>query len=165
MLVEAGYRGKEIKLAYKDEMFSVPENVFLIGTMNTADRSLAMLDYALRRRFAFIELKPAFEVAGFKDYVAELPEHEKVEALVSKVQELNEEIAKDPALGRGFSIGHSYFCSWNTWDKDGRTEEEAMAGWLQAIVKYELIPMLEEYWFDEDTKRETWTNNLLDVVK
>ena len=68
MLIENDKRGVEIQLLYSDEKFSVPDNVYIIGMMNTADRSLAMLDYALRRRFAFYEMKPGFNTNGFRKY-------------------------------------------------------------------------------------------------
>lgn len=68
MLIENDYRGESIKLAYSDELFDVPRNLYIIGMMNTADRSLAMIDYALRRRFSFFDMIPAFQTEGFKAY-------------------------------------------------------------------------------------------------
>lgn len=68
MLIEKDYRDTEIKLAYNGEMFCVPSNLYIIGMMNTADRSLAMIDYALRRRFSFYEMTPGFDTEGFKKY-------------------------------------------------------------------------------------------------
>ena len=67
MLIETDKRGVDLQLLYSDEKFSVPGHVYLIGMMNTADRSLAMLDYALRRRFAFFEMKPGFDTDGFRE--------------------------------------------------------------------------------------------------
>src|SRR5690606_15724032 len=110
MLIENDKRGKELRLLYEDEQFSVPENVFIIGMMNTADRSLAMIDYALRRRFAFFEFEPAFESLGFKEYQNEVG-NEKFDSLIQTVIAMNIEIADDAALGSGFRIGHSYFSS------------------------------------------------------
>ncbi len=66
MLIETDKRGIELKLLYADEKFSVPKNVYIIGMMNTADRSLAMMDYALRRRFAFFDMDPGFNTKGLK---------------------------------------------------------------------------------------------------
>ena len=68
LLIESDKRGpkNKIQLLYSNEDFYVPDNVYIIGMMNTADRSLAMIDYALRRRFAFVEFEPAFESEGFK---------------------------------------------------------------------------------------------------
>src|SRR5699024_7318145 len=65
MLIESDKRGTELRLLYKHESFSVPPNVHIIGMMNTADRSLAVLDYALRRRFGFFEMAPGFRTEGF----------------------------------------------------------------------------------------------------
>ena len=158
MLIENDKRGNKnkLQLLYRDEMFYVPENVYIIGMMNTADRSLAMLDYALRRRFAFFDLKPGFTTEGFRAYRDGL-ENKKFDALVSCVQSLNEKIAVDESLGEGFCIGHSYFCNLEP--------EEVTDERLQEIVEYELIPMLKEYWFDEPLKVKEWSDNLRSAVK
>lgn len=153
MLIESDKRGSSYKLQllYSRELFYVPENVYIIGMMNTADRSLAMLDYALRRRFAFMELRPALDSEGFRDYCAGL-DNPRFEALVREVVALNKEIAEDESLGEGFCIGHSYFCNM---DADTCTDAA-----LASIVDYELIPMLKEYWFDEPGKVREWTDRL-----
>lgn len=158
MLIENDKRGSKnkLQLLYRDEMFYVPENVYIIGMMNTADRSLAMLDYALRRRFAFFDLKPGFTTEGFRAYRDSL-DNKKFEALVGCVQSLNEKITADESLGEGFCIGHSYFCNM---ELDEVTDEK-----LQSIVEYELIPMLKEYWFDEPLKVKEWSDNLRSAVK
>lgn len=158
MLIENDKRGNKnkLQLLYRDEMFYVPENVYIIGMMNTADRSLAMLDYALRRRFAFFDLKPGFTTEGFRTYRDGL-DNKKFEALVGCVQSLNEKIAADESLGEGFCIGHSYFCNMEPEDV---TDEK-----LQGIVEYELIPMLKEYWFDEPLKVKEWSDNLRSAIK
>lgn len=149
MLIENDKRGVQLQLLYSNEKFSVPKNVYIIGMMNTADRSLAMLDYALRRRFAFYEMAPGFETDGFKDYQYSL-ESEKFNRLIDCVKELNVRIANDDSLGEGFCIGHSYFCNL----------KEASDGALDGIVKYELVPLLKEYWFDEPSKVKEWTDRL-----
>ena len=151
MLIESDKRGNELQLLYSRELFSVPTNVHIIGMMNTADRSLAMLDYALRRRFAFVELSPAFDSDGFREYCAGL-DNPRFEALVREVESLNRAIAEDESLGEGFCIGHSYFCNM---EADSCTDEA-----LASIVDYELIPMLKEYWFDEPGKVREWTDRL-----
>ena len=153
MLIESDKRGPEnkLQLLYSHELFCVPANVHIIGMMNTADRSLAMLDYALRRRFAFVELRPAFDSEGFRAYRAGLV-NSRFEALVREVVALNKEIAEDESLGDGFCIGHSYFCNM---DADSCTDAA-----LASIVDYELIPMLKEYWFDEPAKVREWTDRL-----
>ena len=110
MLIENDKRGVSLQLLYSDEKFSVPKNIYIIGMMNTADRSLAMLDYALRRRFAFFEIKPGFTTDGFRKYRMSL-ENEKFDKLIACVESLNNAISNDESLGDGFCIGHSYFCN------------------------------------------------------
>jgi len=154
MLLERDYRGTKVTLAYNGLPFTVPQNLYLIGMMNTADRSLAMIDYALRRRFSFFELEPGFDSDGFIQYQNTF-DYETFNELISKVKELNKEIALDKSLGRGFCIGHSYFCG-----KTVCTEE-----WLQSIVKFEILPMLSEYWFDDSGKLQRWENLLLGVFQ
>ena len=151
MLIENDKRGYKLQLLYSREFFYVPRNVHIIGMMNTADRSLAMLDYALRRRFAFVELRPAFDSEGFRAYCAGL-DNPKFKRLVGKVESLNRAIAEDESLGEGFCIGHSYFCNM---EADSCTDAA-----LASIVDYELIPMLKEYWFDEPAKVREWSDRL-----
>ncbi|HWR28407.1 MAG TPA: AAA family ATPase, partial [Negativicutes bacterium] len=153
MLIENDKRGKRARLLYSDEQFSVPSNVYLIGMMNTADRSLAMIDYALRRRFAFFEFEPAFASSGFKDYQAKV-ENKKFDTLVEAIIQMNLAIADDPSLGSGFRIGHSYFCGCGE-NKDS---------WLGDLVEYELVPLIREYWFDEQSKVDQWSRKLRGVV-
>ena len=154
MLIERDYRGAKATLAYNGMTFSVPKNLYIIGMMNTADRSLAMIDYALRRRFSFFDIEPGFDSAGFMKYQQGL-NNETFSLLVSKVQELNKEIALDKSLGKGFCIGHSYFC--------GQTE--CTDEWMQAIVDYDILPMLSEYWFDDMNKLQRWENILRGVFQ
>ncbi|MCD8296746.1 MAG: AAA family ATPase [Prevotella sp.] len=156
MMIEKDYRGTETTLAYDGSKFTVPENLYIIGMMNTADRSLAMIDYALRRRFSFFEISPAFESDGFKQYQINL-ENNIFNQLIEKVKELNETIKKDDSLGKGFCIGHSYFCNLK--------KEECTLDRMQQIVEFELLPMLEEYWFDDNGKVENWSNALHAIVK
>ena len=153
MLIESDKRGpkNKLQLLYSRELFYVPRNVHIIGMMNTADRSLAMLDYALRRRFAFVELRPAFDSDGFREYCSGL-DNPRFEALVREVESLNRAIADDESLGEGFCIGHSYFCNM---EADSCTDAA-----LASIVDYELIPMLKEYWFDEPGKVREWSDRL-----
>lgn len=149
MLLEKDYRGKNsVLLAYSKEPFTVPENLYLIGMMNTADRSLAIIDYALRRRFSFFEMKPAFGEAGFPDYQKSLA-NPRLDALIKLIVELNEEIKNDTSLGKGFRIGHSYFC--------GLTKpEECTTEWMKAVIAFDILPTLDEYWFDEPAKVKSW---------
>ncbi len=158
MLVEADKRGYQLQLLYSNELFSVPANLYIIGMMNTADRSLAMLDYALRRRFAFYEIDPAFSSEGFRAYQEELGS-EVFDRLVRCVEQLNEAITKDDSLGRGFRIGHSYFCNL---DAGGLSpvDESYLRQRLTQVIDFELVPLLEEYWFDEPDKVYDWKNRL-----
>lgn len=137
MLIENDYRDKPIQLAYKDEMFAVPSNLYIIGMMNTADRSLAMIDYALRRRFSFFEMKPGFNNATFEEDIKKLHDPQ-LNSLIKAIIELNTIIENDDSLGSGFCIGHSYLCNLGYDYK------------LENIVEYDIIPMLREYWFDND---------------
>ncbi|MEI3299682.1 MAG: AAA family ATPase [Eubacterium sp.] len=156
MLIENDKRGVSLQLLYSDEKFSVPKNIYIIGMMNTADRSLAMLDYALRRRFAFFEIKPGFTTDGFREYKMSL-ENEKFDKLIACVESLNNVISNDESLGDGFCLGHSYFCNLLPDTIDDQV--------LSGIVEYELIPLLKEYWFDEPTKVKDWSSNLRSAIK
>lgn len=154
MLIEPDYRDNKIKLAYNGLDFSVPQNLHIIGMMNTADRSLALIDYALRRRFSFFTMEPGFDTDGFKKYQQKLnsPVFDK---LIDQVKDLNDEILKDDSLGSGFCIGHSYFCNLDTCTNEV----------LLDIVDFDILPMLNEYWFDEPSKVERWENNLHGVFQ
>lgn len=154
MLIERDYRGTKATLAYNGLPFSVPKNLYIIGMMNTADRSLAMIDYALRRRFSFFDMEPGFDSEGFRQYQASL-NNETLNALVERVKDLNKEIAADKSLGKGFCIGHSYFCGQDTC-----TDE-----CLDSIVNYDILPMLSEYWFDDTAKLQRWENILRGVLQ
>ncbi len=154
MLIEPDKRGERIQLLYSHEWFTVPENVHIIGMMNTADRSLAMMDYALRRRFAFFDFAPAFATDGFRKYLASKGSA-KLEKLVATVENLNAAISDDASLGEGFCIGHSYFY----------TENEVTDEWLDSVVNYEVIPLLREYWYDEPSKVREWSANLRGAIR
>lgn len=156
MLIENDKRGLSLQLLYSDEVFSVPKNIYIIGMMNTADRSLAMLDYALRRRFAFFEIKPGFTTEGFREYRMDLG-NERFDKLITCVEDLNNVIANDESLGEGFCIGHSYFCNLMPETIDNQV--------LSGIIEYELIPLLKEYWFDESEKVRDWSIRLRSAIK
>lgn len=145
VLIEADKRNEKVKLAYRDELFSVPENVYIIGMMNTADRSLALMDYALRRRFCFYEIEPAFGKPKFKNHILQYLKVAGVaDRVVDKLVELNNKIADEntSGLGKGFCIGHSYFC---TPPVNNQSDEE----WYDTIIDYEIAPLLDEYWWDD----------------
>lgn len=120
MLIEYDKRGPKhmIRLTYSnaaDEPFYVPENVYLIGCMNTADRSLAIVDYALRRRFSFITLTPEFGDT-FKDFLKAKMDKSFVDTITTKIVDVNKVIQNTEML-RGMEIGHSYFCNFEGFKK------------------------------------------------
>lgn len=156
MLIEKDYRGdeNEIRLAYNDELFSVPENLYIIGMMNTADRSLAMIDYALRRRFSFFNMAPGFDSKGFKEYQSKL-DNAFFDRVIEAVKLLNKVISGDDSLGEGFCIGHSYFCGQNVIDNE----------WLKNVINYEIIPMLREYWFDNNRAYQNEVEELTKLIQ
>lgn len=154
MLIEKTHRGESVTLAYDNEAFTVPENLYLIGMMNTADRSIAFLDYALRRRFSFFDMEPAFENSGFEEMITNIGS-EKLRNLIRCVRDLNNDIADDSSLGKGFRIGHSYFCGLDGMDSI-KAEEE-----LKEILRFDIAPTLQEYWFDNPEKAEEWVKKLM----
>ena len=154
MLIEADYRETKTTLAYNGLSFSVPKRLHIIGMMNTADRSLAMIDYALRRRFSFFDMEPGFDSEGFIKY-QETFANDTFNTLIDRIKELNREIANDKSLGKGFCIGHSYFC--NTKEC---TDER-----MQDVVDFDILPMLAEYWFDDTDKLQRWENILHGVFQ
>lgn len=202
MLIEADHRGEALQLASGGEPFAVPENVFIIGMMNTADRSIAIIDYALRRRYGFFTVRPAFESDGFRQYadrlkqaialaeVGEVPEAsqkaqaeegvlktsaptehcercERFERLVGTIVSLNDEIRNDPTLGKGFDVGHSFLASVPLKVSDSGHAEidlEAFDTWFANLIDYELLPLLEEYWYDDEAKLAHWTDRLTALV-
>lgn len=151
MLLENDKRGQELKLTYSDKPFSVPKNIYIIGMMNTADRSLAIIDYALRRRFSFFDIEPAFESEGFKNLLIERGmEGDLIETIKTKISRINLDIKNDINLGKGFKIGHSYFCDY-----------EKKENWYKEVIRYEIAPLIREYWFDEEEKAKNYVEELL----
>lgn len=160
LLIEPDKRGDTwaARLAYAEpeaDRFHVPDNLFIIGMMNTADRSLSMVDYALRRRFAFITLRPQYRSDRFSAHLRDkaVPV-EIIERIVERMCRLNEEIASDVQnLGPGFEIGHSFFVPTR-----GDVFAEA---WYERVMKTEIAPLLAEYWFDDDAKAAEARSRLL----
>ena len=155
MLIEADKRGPEhsIMLTYgaPGERFHVPENVHVLGMMNTADRSLAIVDYALRRRFAFETLDPVYGTSRFREHLLEADvERSLVDRIDRNLSSLNEVIRADPDLGPGFQIGHSYFVP----------EESADEQWYLGIVDTQIAPLLREYWFDHPERVDSLVTDL-----
>lgn len=159
MLIEADKRSKKfaIKLTYseeEDDTFFVPSNVYIIGCMNTADRSLAIVDYALRRRFAFCQIQLEFNEA-FQEFLSAKVGKENVEKIVKRITQVNSMIQSNPALGKGLEIGHSYFC---------QTEEiQDFEVWWSDLCEYELFPYIQEICFDNDDLSLELCNMLRDI--
>lgn len=160
MLIEPDKRDQSfaVPLTYAhsaDERFYIPPNLHFIGTMNTADRSLAMVDYALRRRFSFVDLKPNFGDKFSTFLEAKQVPQALIQRIVTRVSNLNDAIASDQKnLGPGFCIGHSFFCP----NGNVNNCDEA---WFQMIVKREIAPLLREYWFDDESKAQQKIDALL----
>ncbi|AUA57467.1 5-methylcytosine-specific restriction enzyme B [Achromobacter spanius] len=160
MLIESDKRGPEwaVPLAYADkdeEKFYVPQNVHILGLMNTADRSLAMVDYALRRRFAFVDVGPGFGTPQFDAFIKQRGASDELAArIVRAMVALNEEIANDRLnLGPGFCVGHSYYCT-------GISEAGATPEWYDDVIVSEILPLLREYWFDDEPRVKSWEDRL-----
>lgn len=146
MLIEADKRSPRyaLKLTYSEDntsKFYVPENLYIIGCMNTADRSIAIVDYALRRRFAFCLIEPEFG-NSFKAFLTSEFNTDFVNKICRKLNRVNAIIRESSSLGKGLEIGHSYFCQINSVD-----DEEL---WWKSICKYEIVPYLQEICFDND---------------
>ncbi|MFW5891726.1 MAG: AAA family ATPase, partial [bacterium] len=152
LLIEKDKRGKhyQVKLPYSNDYFYVPKNLFIIGTMNTADRSLALIDYALRRRFSFVDLKPVFSSDKFNSYLKDKGlNSNNINRINHTMTTINEEIKKD--LGDNFEIGHSYFVT---------REVVEFEEWYQNIIKYDILPLLREYYFDDEEKIKKFMTDL-----
>jgi 5-methylcytosine-specific restriction enzyme B len=152
MLLEADKRGPDfaVPLIYhnpEEPRFYVPQNLYLIGLMNLADRSLAMVDYALRRRFVFVTLRPQYESEHFRRWLLErFMRPELVNLIVARMTELNRQIKDDPLLGENYQIGHSYFTP------RGDNFAALDLNWYRGIIRTEIVPLLKEYWFDNPKK-------------
>ncbi|EEX13925.1 5-methylcytosine-specific restriction enzyme B [Citreicella sp. SE45] len=118
----------------------VPDNLYIIGTMNVADRSLALVDLALRRRFAFVSLEPMLN-----DYWAAWCadrglDGDMVDLIRARLMALNDEISADRTLGPQFRVGHSYITPTEPLDDP--------KAWFRDVIETEVGPLLDEYWFD-----------------
>ena len=159
MLIEAEHRGEALRLPVSGDLLSVPKRLHIIGMMNTADRGLALIDYALRRRFAFFEMRPALDHPGFLRHV-EAVGSSRLEALVDVVRRLNERIAEDEAVGPGFQIGHSYLCL----PAAGPENPAGTDADVTSVVRYELEPLVREYWFDNPAAMDESIHELESVL-
>ncbi|RAK64729.1 hypothetical protein DLM85_18585 [Hymenobacter edaphi] len=159
VLLEPDKRGPQhaLRLPYAPAAaprFFVPDNLYLIGTMNTADRSLAPLDYALRRRFAFVPMQPEFGEPLRQLLTRQGVPKVVVARLLLRLNELNQVIADDPELGPDFQLGHSYFCQ--------PPQHPAQApSWLNLILEQEIAPLLDDYWFDQPSQAAAHRKRLL----
>ena len=163
-LLEVGKRTPRdaMQLSYPDpdgthRPVYVPENLAVIGTMNIADRSLALVDMAFRRRFAFINLEPCLGET-WQEWVVTKLQMDLVAAseMEQRLNRLNAAIASDSRLGKAFQIGHSYVTP--TQSLEGRSSRD----WFAEVVASELKPLLEEYWFDSPEEAERQANALLE---
>ncbi|MFH0730205.1 MAG: winged helix-turn-helix domain-containing protein [Pseudomonadota bacterium] len=162
MLIEHDKRSSQyaIPLVYQrigEPEFSVPQNVYIIGLMNTADRSLSLVDYALRRRFSFIDLVPAFGNEKLSQRLSVIGGDGLCQRITDAFKELNRKISEDTdSLGPGFSIGHSYFCLEKTALLDGPG--------YRRIIETEIAPLLREYWFDQPKVAKEWVDRLMTIA-
>ena len=136
-------------LSYSDERIYIPANLFVIGTMNTADRSLAIMDFALRRRFAFETLKPCFNDLWFQWCVQMWNDEQTWTRIKDRIETINDTIEKDPLLGSQFAIGHSFVTPSIEFDHLKTVED-----WYKRVVLREILPLVSEYWFDDIEKQE-----------
>ncbi len=153
MLIGRDDRGKKIRLLYRDEQFSIPDNVHIIATMNGGTNSGGM-DYSVRRRFAFYELPPAYEQKSFIRYIKQ-KNSPKLEKLVKMITDINKVLAADPAVYGGHLIGHGYFCG----------KQELNDQNINAIIKYELLPLIREIFSAQPDQAKLWAGKIALLIK
>ena len=163
MLIEADKRKPEfgVNLQHRredDEKFFVPPNVYIIGTMNLADRSLTGMNVAMRRRFGFVDLEPQFNERVFTDWLSdETDMPPDMQARINtRMAALNSAIADDASLGFNYAVGHSFFCPPEAGPAGGWKE------WYETVVEYEIRPLLREYWFDAPDTANGHADKLLE---
>ena len=161
-LIENDKRGPEnaVKILYSenDINFYIPSNLYFISAMNTADRSLKMVDYALRRRFSFFEFKPEFDKPEFKNFLKDKNVNAKtIDRIVNNISKVNQQISDDNfELGDGYCIGHSYFCP------KGNSSDSFGDQWYEQIIEYEIKPLINEYYFDKPDQAAELIDTLYD---
>ena len=163
MLIEADKRKAEFGVSLQhrrddDERFFVPKNVYIIGTMNLADRSLTGMNVAMRRRFGFVDLKPQFGESVFTNWLSdetEMPPDMQAR-INTRMATLNSTIADDASLGFNYAVGHSFFCPPEDGPAGGWEE------WYKTVVDYEIRPLLREYWFDAPDTANAEADKLLE---
>lgn len=150
-LIEADKRLREkneliVRLPTSGDFFGVPPNLYIIGTMNTADRSIALLDVALRRRFGFIEMNPDFSILTqehIEKNKAELKDNQVYDLLNQSseaLKRINKRVCNDKTIGRDRQIGHSFLFKVHTLED------------LHLVWKHEVFPLLEEYCYSNYKK-------------
>ena len=161
-LIENDKRGPEnaVKILYSenDINFYIPSNLYFVCAMNTADRSLKMVDYALRRRFSFFEFKPEFDKPEFKNFLKDKNVNAKtIDRIVNNISKVNQQISDDNfELGDGYCIGHSYFCP------KGNLSDSFGDQWYEQIIEYEIKPLINEYYFDKPDQAAELIDTLYD---
>ena len=141
----------------ENERVHIPPNVYVIGTMNVADRSLALVDLALRRRFTFVDLDPTFGDPWRKWMRGQGGvEDNHLRKIEQRMTALNEAIASDHSLGKQFRVGHSYV----TTPPGARIDDPV--SWFREVVETEIAPLLREYWFDQTKTAEDHEGRLLE---
>ena len=161
-LIENDKRGPEnaVKILYSenDINFYIPSNLYFVCAMNTADRSLKMVDYALRRRFSFFEFKPEFDKPEFKNFLKDKNVNAKtIDRIVNNISKVNQQISDDNfELGDGYCIGHSYFCP------KGNSSDSFGDQWYEQIIEYEIKPLINEYYFDKPDQAKELIDTLYD---
>jgi 5-methylcytosine-specific restriction enzyme B len=141
--------------AKAQEKVYIPDNVYLVATMNRADRSLMPLDFALKRRFAFATLTPKFNQAWVEHGLKHGLSLALLEMIQEKIQQLNQEIAENRYLGQGLVLGHSYFTP--------RQKIYDEKNWYQDVIESEVLPLLEDYCADDAMQLDKWQTDLLDL--
>ena len=156
MLIENNKRGKEnsIKLLYSecDESFYIPENVYIIGTLNTSDNTLKDISHPLRRRFGFIDIDPVFENMDLRNYLGNYIGVEMTDKVVCKMMYLNKTIDEDTKLGKRYKIGQSYFMI------NEKVDEYQVYSWYRQVIKRDIEPLIREYMIDKD---EEYIDNII----
>lgn len=160
MLIESDKRELKhgVTLQHRPEhyhSFFVPKNVYIIGTMNLADKSLTGMNVAMRRRFGFYDLEPQFGEPVFKNWLSNTGMPPNLQNHINtKMSQLNTKISKDDSLDFNYAVGHSFFCPPEN-EQIGNWDE-----WYETVVDYEIRPLLREYWFDDPDRANQEADSL-----
>lgn len=146
-------KSEALQLSYSQDKIYIPENLYVIGTMNTADRSLAIMDFALRRRFAFVTLEPNLNDRWRQWCLSKWNDEQEWYRVKNEIDSLNKLIETDPLLGKHFAIGHSFVTPITEFET-----LQDVRDWYTRVVAREILPLVSEYWFDDNEKREQAEN-------